>query len=261
MEVYFENDNVYYYTYTPSGGAAWTFVALFGAATVGHMAYIIPMKAPYFIPFIIGGVLETFGYYGRAWGHREPDSLEPYVLQSMLILAAPPFLGATIYMSLSRIIRSLGAGHLSLLRPKTITVIYVLVDVFCVLSQIAGTGIQVSGDENLISIGTKIILAGLIFQEVMLILFVYIAFKFKNNVQTDRPLSRHIWVLYIQVALLWIRNLVRVIEFAQGKYGFIKTHEIMLYIFDAAPMFFICLIYLILHPGRLCKTKEPLEHF
>lgn len=66
--------------------------------------------------------------------------------------------------------------------------------VFCILSQIAGTGIQVSGDKKLIATGTKIILAGLIFQEVMLILFVCIAFNFKNKVRTDRPLSRHIWV-------------------------------------------------------------------
>lgn len=261
MDVYWENGEVYYYTYTPSAVAAWTFVGLFGAATVGHVVYMFPMRAPYFIPFAIGCLLETFGYYGRAWAHQEPNSINPFVLQSMLILAAPPFLGATIYMSLSNFIRSLGASHLSLLRPKTITVIYVIVDVLCVLSQVAGTGIQASGDEKTIAIGTKIILIGLIFQEVMLIIFVYIAFKFKRKVRTDRPLSRHLWVLYIQVALLWMRNLVRVVEFAQGKHGFIKTHEFMLYLFDATPMFLLCLIYLILHPGRLCKAKQPIPDF
>jgi hypothetical protein len=42
------------YPYNPSGTAGWAFVVLFGIATLVHLTWIFPLRAWFFIPFILG---------------------------------------------------------------------------------------------------------------------------------------------------------------------------------------------------------------
>ena len=55
--------------------------------------------------------------------------------------------------------------------------------------------------------------------------------------------------LYASLALLYIRNIYRVVEFADGYNGFIATHEAFHYIFDFAPVFACCCVFTIWHFG------------
>ncbi|KAI5270033.1 hypothetical protein E4T47_06547 [Aureobasidium subglaciale] len=57
--------------------------------------------------------------------------------------------------------------------------------------------------------------------------------------------------LYICSAIILIRNLIRVIEYAQGNNGYIITHEWMLYIFDGVFMLLVTIAFLVLHPSKL----------
>ena len=52
------------------------------------------------------------------------------------------------------------------------------------------------------------------------------------------------------IAIL-VRNIVRIVEYSQGSDGFIASHEMMLYIFDA---FLIFCVVLTFHPGRIIKA-------
>lgn len=45
-----------FYPYTPSASAGYTFMGLFGVATVAHFIFIFLFRAPYFLPMIIGGI-------------------------------------------------------------------------------------------------------------------------------------------------------------------------------------------------------------
>jgi hypothetical protein len=47
---------IVFYEYRPNKPASFTFVALFGLATLGHLIYFIPLRAWSFIPFILGGI-------------------------------------------------------------------------------------------------------------------------------------------------------------------------------------------------------------
>lgn len=49
-------------------------------------------------------LVESIGYIGRILGHNDPTSLGPYVMQSLLILIAPAFFAASLYMVLGWII-------------------------------------------------------------------------------------------------------------------------------------------------------------
>lgn len=55
----------------------------------------------------------------------------PWALQSILILCAPPFIAATMYMSLGRTIQSLRGNGYAIVIPRWMTCLFVIVDVFC----------------------------------------------------------------------------------------------------------------------------------
>ncbi|KNG91179.1 RTA1 domain protein [Aspergillus nomiae NRRL 13137] len=176
---------VEFYPYNPSQTAGYAFMAIFGLTTVVHIILMFPYKAAYFIPLILGGICETFGYYGRAWSHNNRTLISSWALQQMLILCAPPFVAATIYMVLSRIIRAFDAEHLSPMRTKRITVLFVLNDIICFLTQLGGAGVQITGDAQVMDIGRKVVLVGLVFALVVFLVFVWIAWVFHRRLAAE----------------------------------------------------------------------------
>lgn len=187
----------------------------------------------------------------------------------MLILCAPPLVAATVYMVLGRIIRSFGAEHLSSMRPKWLTFVFVMNDVLCFCTQLGGAGVQVTGDEKVMNIGKKVVLAGLIFSLVVFAFFILIAAKFHRrllqtptiflNQNPDLPWQRYMWAIYISCFALMVRNLVRTIQFGAGQKTDVNTKEAYIYVFDAFLMFFTMLLLIIYHPGRLIKKAHRLS--
>jgi hypothetical protein len=181
-------------------------------------------------------------------------------LQNLLLLGAPPFLAATIYMTLGRIIVSLGAEEHAMVNPRRLTKIYVLIDIMCFFSQIAGAGLQVTGNLKVMETGAHIITAGLAFQLVAFAFFIFIGMKVHLRINkeptclsqdTSLKWRKYMWALYAVSVAVLIRNLMRIIEFAQGATGTVASHEAFIYVFDAFPMFVTVLVFLIIHPAKL----------
>ncbi|KAL2007578.1 hypothetical protein VTN00DRAFT_9016 [Thermoascus crustaceus] len=233
----------------PSQNAAYAYIVLFGVATAIHFILMFVFRAAFFIPMVIGDAMEAGGYHGRAWSHRESHSVKAYVLQSLLILSAPPLLSATIYVSLGRIIVSLRAEGYSIIKPRCLTPLFVLVDVVCFVTQMGGAGVQVSGSESLRVAGEKIVLGGLIFQIFVFSFFVSIAIKWR----------RQMWALYVVSVFVLLRNIVRIAQFTEGGTGFINTHEAMIYVFDATLMWLVMVVFGFVHPGKLRKDIRNAE--
>jgi hypothetical protein len=59
------------------------------------------------------------------------------------------------------------------------------------------------------------------------------------------------WVLFTASALIMIRSVFRVIEYVQGTNGYLLSHEIYLYIFDAALMCGAVVLFNIVHPSQI----------
>ena len=57
--------------------------------------------------------------------------------------------------------------------------------------------------------------------------------------------------LYAISALILIRSIFRVVEYAAGNEGYPLTHEWMLYVFDSVPMIICTVIWGIWYPGTL----------
>lgn len=85
-------------------------------------------------------LVETFGYLARYASAKEtPDwTTKPYIAQSLMLLLAPAFFAASIYMILGRLIRLLNGASCSLVRPSWLTKIFVTGDVLSFFIQSGG---------------------------------------------------------------------------------------------------------------------------
>ncbi|KAK7523345.1 hypothetical protein IWZ03DRAFT_419437 [Phyllosticta citriasiana] len=98
---------VVFWEYRPSESAGYAFMALFAIATIEHLGFLCCVRAWSFIPFILGGICEIFGYYEHAKTHPKVTKLDPWLLQDMLLLVGLPLLAASVYISYGRIVRAL----------------------------------------------------------------------------------------------------------------------------------------------------------
>ncbi|KAI8629624.1 putative RTA1 domain protein [Xylariaceae sp. FL1651] len=236
---------VVFYEYRPNQPAAFAFVALFALATLGHIIYLFPLRAWPFIPFILGGVAELFGYYGRALSSDTPDEVGPWILQNLLILTAPPLLAATIYMTLGRMVTAVGARSYMPISPRLLTPLYVAIDLGTVGTQLAGSVLPASGEPSAIEL-SKIVLGGLLAQIGALGIFIFISWLVKQRIKreptriilkdTSVNWKNHFRAIMVVTLLIIIRSIVRTIEYLEGDGGTIMSHEAFIYIFDAAIM-------------------------
>lgn len=227
--------------------------------------------------------VETIGYIGRLLASLEaPDFTQgPYIMQSALILIAPAFLAASIYMILGRIIYLLNAESLSVIRPKWLTKIFVCGDVLSFLMQASGmkqpclplitecttntnkyppgAGIMVAGSSGPAT-GERVIIGGLFVQIIFFGLFTLSAVVFQARLAkrpTPRSIElgdlwhRHMAALYVTSILILIRSIVRVVEYLEGYDGYLMKHEVFIYIFDALMMLIVTLVLQYIHPSEI----------
>lgn len=166
-------------------------------------------------------------------------------MQAIMILVAPALYAASIYMILGRLIRTVKAEHLSLVPVDWVTRIFVTGDVVAFTLQAGGGGIMSAGSLDMYELGEKVIIAGLFVQIVVFGFFVVTSVLFHIRMIRNPtrialvgtvPWLRYLTILYVTSALILVRSIFRVIEYLQGNSGYLISHEIYLYIFDAVLM-------------------------
>lgn len=203
--------------------------------------------------------VEVIGYVARAAAPDRTDNLILYILQSIFILVAPALFAASVYMVLSRLARAVhGERHL-VIRPRWLTRVFVLGDVFSFLVQSGGGGLMASESFSKKS-AQNIILVGLLIQIVLFGLFAVTAALFHVRMRrwpsaasTDGrvPWQRILGMMYAASALIMVRSIFRVVEYVMGKDGYLLTHEWTLYVFDALLMVLAMAVFVWWYPGRL----------
>ncbi|KAJ5550323.1 hypothetical protein N7461_005021 [Penicillium sp. DV-2018c] len=250
-----------FYYYTPSGPAAGIFVVLLGSSTILHFYQLLRTRTWFMLPFFIGGALETIGYIGRLLSSIEaPEYTKgPYIMQSALILIAPAFLAASVYMTLGRIIHMVDGEKCSLIKLRWLTKIFVTGDVLSFLMQASGAGLMVKDTTNP-STGEHIIIGGLFVQIIFFGFFIITATSFQLRI-TRRPSGRsidlgnlwhrHLIALYVTGALILVRSIVRLVEYIQGYDGYLMKEEAFIYVFDGLLMFVAMLVLHYVHPSEI----------
>ncbi|TGO55644.1 hypothetical protein BOTNAR_0240g00010 [Botryotinia narcissicola] len=262
------------YRYTPNIGAAVIFLLAFAATTLYHIYQMIRVRSWYFTPLVIGGLFEVVGYIFRIMAHSNKESILIYSITTILILLAPALFAASIYMVLGRLIVALDAEDLSPIRKKWMTKGFVIGDVIAFLSQAAGGGIMASGTASALATGEHITIAGLAIQLAFFNAFIFTATLFHrrfqrttntapmrmsvNYMMKNKNWEALLYVLYITSALILIRSAFRLIEYAGGNDGYLLSHEVFAYIFDATLIFFVMVILNVFHPSDVMGDKATL---
>ncbi|EMR69789.1 putative rta1 domain protein [Eutypa lata UCREL1] len=228
----------------------------------------------YLTALVIGALCETIGYAGRiVSASEEPGcwTLGPFITQNILILVAPTFMAASIYMILGRIIVLTDGERYSLIKRRWLTKIFVSGDAVSLLLQASGGGLMSIG-ESLLDIGENTITGGLFVQLAFFGFFVAVSAIFHRRMsrrptsQARYPLVRwrsYLTTLYVTSALIWVRSVFRVIEYIQGNDGYLMTTEAFVFVFDGLLMLGALTWMNWFHPseiGILLRGGEPAKN-
>lgn len=110
--------------------------------------------------------------------------------------------------------------------------------------------------------GLHIYMGGVGLQQFFVICFTFLAYSFQKEMKRDlvraeQPqVLRLLYVLYAVLALITIRIVFRLVEYAQGIDSGIPQHEAYQYVFDSSMMLLACVLLNIIHPGRVMPGKE-----
>ncbi|KAF2874001.1 RTA1 like protein-domain-containing protein [Massariosphaeria phaeospora] len=211
--------------YTPSIAGGVIGAIVFFILTAFHTWRLVKNRTWFCIPFVIGGLFEGIGYAARAAANKDIETKTPYIIQSCLILLAPILFAASIYMILGRLITRTDSVHLSIIRARWVTKIFVTGDVLCFFVQSGGAAMLIkAADQDGVKRGENIILGGLVLQILMFVFFVVVAAVWHSRLgkhvtaaASDLPWKKYISFLYAASIFITIRNLCRVVEYAQGR--------------------------------------------
>lgn len=125
-----------------------------------------------------------------------------------------------------------------------------------------------SGTSSARTTGSNVVIGGLFIQLLFFGFFVIVAAVFRARVdrhpttksQTERDLTHSqgwrqrnwatvLLALYVVSALILIRSIFRLIEYKYGFDGYIMTHEVFGYVFDALLMFIAMVVMNVYHPA------------
>ncbi|PVH86718.1 RTA1 like protein [Cadophora sp. DSE1049] len=246
------------YPYKPNSKICIVAAILFGGSACLHAWQMLRKRTWFYIPLFVGAVMMTFGYIARKFSAESPTEVLLYIAQSLLIILPPSLYAATIYMIYGRIAVFANAPGASIIRPVRVTKIFVVGDVIAFLIM-ANTG-------------QKVILFGLFVQLAFFGFFLFVALIFYKRMQssparyTIPSYGKHTWVqliklLFAAAAIIILRCIFRVIEFGQGHSGYLATHEVYMYIFDALPMFLVQAMFHLVHAGDVMPANVRGEYW
>lgn len=213
------------------------------------------------MPFICGGFLETIGYAIRIYSGLNVDEVILYVLQLVFLLLAPALFAASIYMVFGRLVRVLDAEQHSIVKLKWFTRLFVFGDVGSFLVQGTGGGLVDSNQklEEIITI-VGLILQIIFFGAFMVVMSIFQyrisknptlkAVSYRNHPSSFRNWYMIMITLFMTSGLIFIRSIVRCVEFCQGSNGYIMVHEVFLYVLDAQHMILVMILFIFQDMGK-----------
>ncbi|KAF4499193.1 Rtm1p [Fusarium agapanthi] len=259
-------DNVYEF-YRPSKILALVACVVFAVFSFVHLGYVSRYRKHFCFVLVIGGLFEVAGLGARIYSTDHLRDQGAYGTQTLLILLAPIFFSAAIYMFLGRIIRATEHTDLSIIRTAWLSKFFVIADVLCFVVQACGAGMLVNAnntaDQNS---GENVILAGLALQVVILVIFLICAGVFHarlakrgliGGINPRLYLVAMLGELYTCAMLILFRNVFRLVEFGLGDDGYLQAHEWPIFVLDILLMAMVMALALSWYPADLQIHHDP----
>lgn len=206
----------------------------------------------------------TAGYITRVIMLSRP-SLNGLIAQQALLIIPPVLLAIVEYITVSRLIELAAKKNGSNTRScfaKSVSWCFTGSDIFCLLLQATGGGMYANPDT--MNMARALLLAGLGAQIGFFAIFCCIVLYVKRSDRFGYANNQHfkpVFIcLYATIALMYIRNIFCVIEFALGYDSYLATHELFLYIFDFAPIYACFLCFTFMHYGFWMGHDAVAQH-
>ncbi|KAL4786814.1 RTA1 like protein-domain-containing protein [Aspergillus varians] len=250
--------------FCPSLGASYLFIVLFGLTTLAHIAQAILFRKFYCWVIAMSGAFQTVSYIFRVLSILHPANDTDYILWFVLILIAPLWTNAFVYMVMGRMVWNFTDDVQVLrLRPWRFGSLFVILDIIAFIIQVYGAG-QASGNDVSFSdemLGLHVYMAGVGAQQLFVLMFVVCAISFHRKIlrqrRPDLPKALLLlYVLYACLALVTMRIIFRLCEYAQGLNSTIPHHEAYQYCLDSLPMLVALVMLNVVHPGRIMPGKD-----
>ncbi|ODN92015.1 hypothetical protein L198_05687 [Cryptococcus wingfieldii CBS 7118] len=238
------------YGYVPSLALGVIGVITFIAVAGPHLWFFVKIRGTRSVHGLLffTAVIEALGYGARIYTHRKPFGGMSFLLGIFLIQIATVLLTAAMYKSVQRLTKYTPEGrHMSPMRPRSMLVLFVILDVMSTLVFLAGNVLQA------ITIIIVSIFVFVIYRRSTRIINTALA----NNKDVDNYPLIHpaLTQVLITFGLFFVRLIMRIAEGAQGAYEYAATHEVFFAIFEYLPIILI----LILWAARPLKNFLPLN--
>ena len=196
--------------------------------------------------------MEVIGYAFRALSSRkDPYRISYFVVEYFLIVTAPVFISASIYVCLTKLVNWAASEGIDLttnrfLRKRFILWTFITVDVLTTLMQVAGAGViggETSKFEDPFK-GNHILLAGLAMQTAAFTVYLALLGVVLHGILHERVLvektrsqrTPFLGILSVASILVYVRTIFRLVETSQGVFGFLSSHEAFFGSLEFAPI-------------------------
>ncbi|KAH7138385.1 parasitic phase-specific protein PSP-1 [Dendryphion nanum] len=256
------------FRYQPSIPGNALFVAIFALLLAAHAFQGIRYKTWGYMGCMVAGcILEIIGYIGRILLHDNPFDFNAFLIQIICITVAPVFYCAAVYVLLTQVILLLDKS-ISRFDPRFFYWVFIPADVTALVLQATGGALSSMGKtKNDVDVGVNISKAGLIFQVVVLTLFLILfvdyllAYRRKHGLNLPKRMHVFLGFMFLAVFFILIRCVYRIVELKDGYFGPLFREQVEFMVLEAA---IICIAVLCLnigHPGRALPhlKKEPAD--
>jgi hypothetical protein len=257
------SDTMRFFHYIPSLPLAVVGIVVFALFTVYLAFRVYKSNSSRFLYILAFTALaECIGYILRLLCVNS-TTLMKYAIMSLFLLLPPNALALVNYKAVGEIIRlSDIKADKFYLRPKFVTWFFFGSDIFAFLMQGSGGGLQAGGNIDMSNIGKTITLIGLAVQLFFFAFFAYVTFYVHHNAKYQyhvegqiNPKNKLIKCLYVTIALIYIRSIYRIAEYATGYDGVIASTEWAFYVFDSLVIALSFLVYSIFFIGNYLPKR------
>ncbi|PVI06280.1 sphingoid long-chain base transporter RSB1 [Periconia macrospinosa] len=253
------------YGYTPSLEWNAFFAAFFGLCFVIQLGLGIRYKTwTYMIGVGLGCAAECAGYIGRLMMHNNPYNDIGFQIQIVLLIFAPAFLAAGIYLTLKHLVIQFGEEW-SRLRPRLYTYVFIACDVSSLLLQSAGGALAATADDDarIRDMGTDIMIAGIIWQVVVLVIFGAIVAEYAIRTYrrkaslspsalgllADTKFRLFLGAVFVAYITIFVRCVYRIPELLGGWGGDLMRNEPEFIALEGWMIVLAVLAQTVFHPG------------
>ncbi|KAK3675355.1 hypothetical protein LTR78_004865 [Recurvomyces mirabilis] len=251
--------------FCPNLPAAYLFAILFGLTLIAHIVQMIWQRKWYCWVVCLSAAMQVATYVLRILSIKSPANEGYYSEWFVLILVAPVFANAFVYMAMGRMVYNFTIkGSVYGIRAWHFGLIFVCLDVLALFVQIGGAAIASSTqtDTKTIMLGLHVYMGGIGFQQLCIFAFLGLSARLHMQLRSQpvspqrRTAFRLLYVMYAVVGLITLRIIFRLIEYSRGLQSTIPLHEAYQYTLDSLPMLIALVLLNIAHPGTLMPGKE-----